>query len=71
MDGAREYETILVEKRGQVDWVSLNRPEALNAINTPMVTDLRNYFGSLYENEDTRIVVLRGEGRAFCAGLDI
>ncbi len=71
MDGTREYETILVEKQGQVDWVSLNRPEALNAINTPMVTDLRDYFGSLYENDDTRIVVLRGEGRAFCAGLDI
>ncbi len=71
MDGTQEYETILVEKKGQVDWVSLNRPEAMNAINTPMVTDLRDYFGSLYENDDTRIVVLRGEGRAFCAGLDI
>ena len=71
MDGTQEYETIRVEKKGQVDWVSLNRPEALNAINTPMATDLRDFFGSLYENDDTRIVVLRGEGRAFCAGLDI
>ncbi len=71
VDGTQEYETIRVEKQGQVDWVSLNRPEVLNAINTPMVTDLRDYFGSLYENDDTRIVVLRGEGRAFCAGLDI
>lgn len=67
----QEYETILVEKRGQVDWVSLNRPESLNAINTPMVTDLRDYFGGLYEDEETRIVVLQGAGRAFCAGLDI
>ena len=65
MDETQEYETILVERQGQVDWVSLNRPEAMNAINTPMVTDLRDYFGSLYENDDTRIVVLRGEGRAF------
>jgi enoyl-CoA hydratase/carnithine racemase len=71
VDGTQEYETIRVEKRGQVDWVSFNRPESLNAINTPMVTDLRDYFGSLYENDDTRVVVLRGEGRAFCAGLDI
>jgi enoyl-CoA hydratase/carnithine racemase len=39
---AQEYETILIEKRGQVDWVSLNRPEAMNAINTPMVTELRD-----------------------------
>ena len=66
-----EYETIVVEKRGQVDWLTLNRPEALNAISTPMVTELRDYFGGLMEDRDTRIVVMRGAGRAFCAGLDI
>ncbi|MFP6835515.1 MAG: enoyl-CoA hydratase-related protein [Pseudomonadales bacterium] len=69
--GATEFETIIVEKKGQVDWVTLNRPESLNAINTPMVTDLRDYFGSLFENEETRIVVLKGAGRASSAGLDI
>ncbi len=36
-----------------------------------MVTDLRDYFRGLAENTDTRVVVMRGEGRAFCAGLDI
>ena len=66
-----EYETIVIEKRGQVDWLTLNRPEALNAITTPMVTELRDYFGGLVEDNDTRIVVMRGAGRAFCAGLDI
>lgn len=66
-----DYETLSVEKHGQVDWLTLNRPESLNAINTRMVTELRDYFGSLYENDDTRIVVMRGAGRAFCAGLDI
>ncbi len=66
-----EYETILVEKRGQVDWLTLNRPETLNAINTPMVTELRDYFGRLEENSEARVVVMRGAGRAFCAGLDI
>ena len=65
------YESIRVEKRGQVDWVTLNRPDSLNAIHTPMVTELRDYFGNLYEDDQTRIVVLRGAGRAFCAGLDI
>lgn len=69
--GATDFETIIVEKKGQVDWVTLNRPESLNAINTPMVTELRDYFGSLFENEETRIVVLKGAGRAFSAGLDI
>ena len=65
------YETISIEKRGQVDWLTLNRPDSLNAINTPMVTELRDYFDSLMENQETRIVVMRGAGRAFCAGLDI
>jgi enoyl-CoA hydratase/carnithine racemase len=67
----REYETLRIETRDQVDWVSLNRPQVMNAIDTRMTTDLRDYFGSLYENRDTRIVVLRGEGAAFCAGLDL
>lgn len=66
-----DYDTITVEKRGQVDWLTLNRPESLNAINTPMVTELRDYFGNLAEDAQTRIVVMRGAGRAFCAGLDI
>ena len=68
---ALTYETIRVDRDGAVDWLVLNRPEALNAINTQMVTDLRDYFGGLLENTDTRVVVMRGEGRAFCAGLDI
>ena len=53
-----KYESIIVEKKGQVDWVTLNRPESLNAITTPMVSELRDYFGSLMENQSTRIVVL-------------
>jgi enoyl-CoA hydratase/carnithine racemase len=66
-----QYSTILVEKRGQVDWLTLNRPESLNAISIEMVTELGDYFGGLYNDRDTRIVVMRGAGRAFCAGLDI
>ena len=65
------YETIRVEHDGQVDRLMLNRPESLNAINTQMVTELRDYFGGLAENANTRIVVMSGAGRAFCAGLDI
>ncbi|MFT4720297.1 MAG: enoyl-CoA hydratase/carnithine racemase [Candidatus Azotimanducaceae bacterium] len=65
------YKTIKIDKQGQVDWLTLNRPEALNSIDTPMVTELRDYFESLREDRDTRIVVMRGAGRAFCAGLDI
>lgn len=65
------YQTILIEKRGPVDWLTLNRPDALNAISVQMVTDLNDYFSKLFHDRHTRIVVMRGAGRAFCAGLDI
>lgn len=65
------YSTLAVDQRGPVAWVTLNRPDALNALNTAMVTDLRDYFTALASDQQTRIVVLRGAGRAFCAGLDL
>ena len=65
------YETLLIDKRDGVDWVTLNRPHALNAITLQMVADLSDYFGRLFHDSATRLVVLRGAGRAFCAGLDI
>ncbi len=65
------YETLLIEKDGAVDWLTLNRPDALNSISLTMVTELRDYFGALAEDESVRIVVMRGAGKAFCAGLDI
>jgi len=65
------YRTLEVEHRSGVDWLWLNRPEMLNAINTEMVTELRSYFDQLMENSTTRVVVMGGRGRAFCAGLDI
>jgi enoyl-CoA hydratase/carnithine racemase len=65
------YSTIMVEKRGAADWLTLNRPDALNAISVDMVRELDDYFGSLYDDRETRVVVMRGAGRAFCAGLDI
>jgi enoyl-CoA hydratase/carnithine racemase len=68
---AERYNTITVESRGPVDWLTLNRPEAMNAISLEMVRELNAYFGGLYHNGSVRIVVMRGAGRAFCAGLDI
>lgn len=65
------YETILVEKDGPLDRVTLNRPDSLNAINKQMTRELRDYFGRLYDDQSVRVVVLKGAGRAFCAGLDI
>ena len=66
-----DYKTIEIEQRGALDILWLNRPEQLNSINTPMVTELRHYFDQLAENENTRVVIIGGRGKAFCAGLDI
>ena len=66
-----EYTTLDAQRDGGVSWLTLNRPEALNALNTTMVSELRDYFTGLASDRDTRVVVLRGAGRAFCAGLDL
>lgn len=61
---------ITIERRGAVEIVALNRPEKLNAMNEPLIGMLRDYFLGLADRQDVRVVILRAEGRAFCAGLD-
>jgi enoyl-CoA hydratase/carnithine racemase len=63
--------SILIEQRGDVEIVSLNRPDKLNTFDEPLTFALRDYFRDLHEREEVRVVVLRAEGRAFCAGLDL
>jgi enoyl-CoA hydratase len=65
------YETIQVRKEGAVDWVTLNRPDSLNALNRRLVDELLDYFQALYWDKSVRVVVMRGAGRAYCAGLDL
>lgn len=65
------YDTLLVQKEGAIDWLTLNRPESLNALNRTMMLELQHYFGELYTDHDVRVVILRGAGQGFCAGLDL
>jgi len=65
------YETLLIEKQGPVDWLTLNRPESLNSMSRTMMLELQHYFGRLYTDQSVRVVVLTGAGRGFCAGLDL
>lgn len=60
-----------IKEDGQVVWVTMNRPERLNALSIDLVTALRNFFTELYWRREVRVVVLRGAGNAFCAGLDL
>ena len=65
------YETIDVRREGQIAWVTLDRPDSLNAMNPALVDELRDFYGALPGDRGVRVVVLRGAGRAFCAGLDL
>ena len=65
------FETLELQQEGPVAWLTLNRPERLNAITPRMNAELADYFEGLPQRTETRVVVLRGAGRAFCAGLDI
>lgn len=60
-----------VERRGTADWVTLNRPQQLNALTPRLAAALADYFAAAERDETLRVVVLRGAGAAFCAGLDI
>jgi len=65
------FETLRLEQRGAADWLTLARPDRLNAMNERMIGELADYFSSRCNDRDTRVIVLRAEGRAFCAGLDL
>lgn len=62
---------IVIDTRGAVDVVTLNRADALNTFDEATTFALRNYFAALAGRQDTRVVVLRAEGRHFSAGLDL
>src|SRR5260370_25908589 len=62
---------VLIEHDEGVGRVTLNRPKNLNALDTSLIEALNSYFESLQRNRITRVVVLKGAGQAFCAGLDL
>ncbi|MDF1585733.1 enoyl-CoA hydratase [Marinimicrococcus flavescens] len=65
------YETILVEKRGPVGLVTLNRPKALNALNAQLIAELDAALTALDADGEVAAVVLTGSEKAFAAGADI
>jgi enoyl-CoA hydratase len=64
------YETLLYDSSGSVATITLNRPEQLNTIVPPMPDELESAVRSATLEEQVRVIVLRGAGRAFCAGFD-
>jgi len=66
-----EYNTILVEQRGAVTLVTLNRPQALNALNSEVLQELIAAFAAYDSDPEQRCLVLTGSEKAFAAGADI
>src|SRR5512143_2816928 len=67
------FETVLTERRGTTNgilWVTLNRPEKLNALSMTLFDDLRRVFQDARTDRSVRCVVVTGAGRGFCAGAD-
>jgi enoyl-CoA hydratase len=66
-----DYETILVEKRSAVTLITLNRPQALNALNSTVLKELIEAFSAYDADPGQRCLVLTGSEKAFAAGADI
>src|SRR5215475_7364621 len=62
---------ILAERQGAVALVTMNRPEAMNALSRALRADLARVFRELDADENVRAIVLTGAGKAFTAGLDL
>lgn len=66
-----DYRTLLVEKKEHIALVTLNRPDRLNAINYEMRSEFLHLLDELEVDNEVRVVVVTGAGRAFCVGADI
>lgn len=62
---------VISEVRNRVGVITLNRPEKRNALNPEVVTGLKQAFSAFFENNEVKVIKLRGEGEAFCAGADL
>jgi enoyl-CoA hydratase/carnithine racemase len=66
-----EWDTIRFDKEGQVGFLVLDRSASLNAVNEQMILDLEEACKAIQADTDVRVVVVKGEGRAFCSGMDL
>jgi enoyl-CoA hydratase/carnithine racemase len=66
-----EFQDILLEQDGAIATITLNRAEKLNAYTTTMGDEFTHAFRSLQRDARTRVIILTGAGRAFCAGVDL
>ncbi len=66
-----DFSTILFSKEGLVAHISLNRPQVLNAYNVQMRDEFAEVLTAVRDDPDVRVLLISGQGRAFCAGADL
>ena len=66
-----EYEFLTYQVESGVATVTLNRPEVYNALNNELTFELQNVFKIIGKDDQVRVVVLTGAGKAFCSGQDL
>ena len=65
------YQTIRYEKQDNIGILTINRPEALNALNSAVVSDLEQAISEVEKDAELGALIITGEGRSFVAGADI
>ena len=66
-----EFNTIKVQLGESMAWINLDRPEVRNALNAELIHELTEVFDWLNSRDDIRVIILKGNGKAFCAGADL
>lgn len=65
------FETVIYEVKGAVAWITLNRPDKLNAFTAALNKDVASAVRAATKNKNVRCIVITGSGRAFCSGQDL
>jgi len=65
------WESLLLKQEGNIGILSINRPNALNALNSSLLEELNNAIDFIEKNQDIHVLIITGEGRSFVAGADI
>jgi methylglutaconyl-CoA hydratase len=64
--------SVILEKRGQAFWITINRPDKRNAMNADVIAGIAQGYRNAHDDNDVRVIVLTGAGdKAFCAGADL
>jgi methylglutaconyl-CoA hydratase len=65
------YSTLLLDCKDSIATITLNRPDKRNAISPQMIADIQSALDAIEKNHATRVVIITGAGKAFCAGMDL